>query len=46
MTFTGIAAMLSPKGMTVHNVLGLPETLLSNSLSNIAVQSKEWKFLK
>ena len=41
MAFTGIAATLLPKGMTVHKVLGLPVPLLSDSSSNIAVQSKE-----
>ena len=46
MAFTGIAAMLLPKGMTVHKVLGLPVPLLSDSSSNIAVQSKEGQFLR
>ena len=34
------------KGMTVHKVLGLPVPLLSDSPSNIAVQSKEGQFLR
>ena len=31
MTFTGIAATLLPKGMTVRKVLGLPVPLLLDS---------------
>ena len=44
--FTGIAATLLPKGMTVHKVLGLPVPLLSDYSSNIAVQSKKGQFLR
>ena len=46
MAFTGIAATLLPKGMTVHKVLGLLVPLLSDSSSNIPVQSKEGQFLR
>ena len=46
MAFTGIAATLLPKGMTVHKVIGSPVPLLSNSSSNIALQSKKGQFLK
>ena len=46
MAFTGIAATLLPKGMVVYKVLGLPVPLLSDSSSNIPVQSKEWQFLR
>ena len=46
MAFTGIAATLLPKGITVHKVLGLPVSLLSDSSSNISVQSKEGQFLR
>ena len=46
MALTGIAATLLTKGMTVHKVLGLPVPLLSNSTSNIAVQSKEVQFFR
>ena len=46
MAFTGIAAKLLPKGMTIHKVLGLPVPLLSDSSSNIAVQSKKGQFLR
>ena len=38
MAFTGIAATLLPKGMTVHKVLGFPVPLLSDSSSNIAMK--------
>ena len=41
MAFTGITATLLPKGITVHKTLGLPVPLLSDSLSNIAVQRKD-----
>ena len=46
MAFTGIATTLLPKRMTIHKVLGLPVPLLSDSSSNIAVQSKEGQFLR
>ena len=46
MAFTGIAATLLPKGMTINKVLGLHVALLSDSSSNIAVQSKEGQFLR
>ena len=46
MAFTGIAATLLSKGMTVHKVTGLPVPLLSDSSSNIAVQSMEGQFFK
>ena len=46
MAFTGLAATLLLKGMTVHNVLGLPVTLFPDSLSNIAVQSMEGQFFR
>ena len=46
MAFTGIAATLLPKRMTVHKVLGLPVPLLSDSSSDIAVQSTEGQFLR
>ena len=46
MAFTGIAATLLPTGKTVHKVLGLPVPLLSDSSSNISVQSKEGQFLR
>ena len=46
MAFTGIAATLLPKGMTVHKVLGLPVPLLSDFSSNIAVHSKEGQFFR
>ena len=46
MGFTRITATLLPNGMTVHEVLGLPVPLLSDSLSNIAVQSKKGQFLR
>ena len=46
MAFTGIAATLLPKGMAAHKVLGLPVALLSDSSSNIAVQSKEGQFFR
>ena len=38
--FTGIAATLLPTGKPVHKVLGLSLALLSDSSSNISVQSK------
>ena len=46
MAFTGIAVTLLPKGMAVHKILGLPVLLLSDSSSNIAMQSKEGQFLR
>ena len=49
MAFTGIAATLLPKGMTVHSLvllLGLSVLLLSDSSSNIAVQSRKGQFLR
>ena len=46
MAFTGRTATLFPKGMTVHKVLWLTVTLLSDSSSNIAVQSKEGQFFR
>lgn len=46
MAFTGIAAILLPKGMTVHKVLGLPVPLLPDSSSNIKMQSKEAEYLR
>ena len=41
-----LESTLLPKGMTVHKVLGLPVPLLSDSSSNIAVQSKEGQFFR
>ena len=46
MAFTGIAATLLPRRMKIPKVLGLPVPLLSDSSSNIAVQSKEGQFLR
>ena len=44
--FTGIATTLLPKEMTAHKVRGLSVPLLSDSSSNIAVQSKEGTFFR
>ena len=46
MAFTRIAPTLLLTGMTVHKVLGLDVPLLSESSSDIAVQSKEGQFLR
>ena len=46
MAFTGIAAILLPKGKTDHKVLGLPVPLLADSTSKIKFQSKEAAYLK
>ena len=46
MAFTGIAATLLPNGITVHKAFNLPVPLMSDSSSNIAVNSKEGEFLR
>ncbi|XP_058799371.1 ATP-dependent DNA helicase pif1-like [Phymastichus coffea] len=46
MTFTGIAAILLPKGKTVHKTFGLPVPMYSDSSSSIRAQSKEGLLLK
>ncbi|XP_058796825.1 uncharacterized protein LOC131667435 [Phymastichus coffea] len=45
MAFTGIAAILLPKGKTVHKTFGLPVPMYSDSSSNITAQSKEGRLL-
>ncbi|XP_043468117.1 uncharacterized protein LOC122502237 [Leptopilina heterotoma] len=42
----GIAAILLPRGKTVHKTFGMPVTLFYDSTSNIQSQSKEATFLK
>jgi hypothetical protein len=44
--FTGIAAILLPKGRTLHNRFGLPVPLYVNSNSSIGPNKKEWQELK
>ncbi|XP_058805595.1 uncharacterized protein LOC131672409 [Phymastichus coffea] len=46
MAFTGIAAILLPKGKTVHKTFGLPVPMYSDSSSSITAQSKEGLLLK
>ena len=45
-TFTRFALTLLPTGENVHKVFGWPVPLLSDSSSNISLQSKEGKFLR
>jgi hypothetical protein len=44
--FTGIAAILLPKGRTLHSRFGLPTPLFSDSSSNIAPRQMAWQELK
>ncbi|XP_058809685.1 uncharacterized protein LOC131674888 [Phymastichus coffea] len=46
MAFTGIAAVLLPKGKTVHKTFSLPVPMFNDSSSNITTQSKEGLLLK
>ena len=46
MAFTGIAATLLPNGKTVHKGFRFPVPLLSDSLSNFSVLSKEGPFFR
>jgi hypothetical protein len=44
--FTGIAAILLPKGRTLHSRFGLPTPLFSDSSSSIGPGQMAWKELK
>ena len=46
MAFTGIAAILLPRGKTIHKTFHLPVPLHPDSTSNLKLQSKEAEKLK
>ena len=46
MAYTGIAAILLPKGKTAHKTIGIPVNTYSDSTSNIKAQSKEAQLLR
>ncbi|XP_063981490.1 uncharacterized protein LOC135164764 [Diachasmimorpha longicaudata] len=46
MAFTGIAAILLPRGKTVHKSFGIPVPIFHDSVSNFKNQSKQAQYLR